>query len=51
MLLKADLKRIAQARLHDAKVLLDAGRYDGATYLCGYAIELGLKLRICKTLK
>jgi hypothetical protein len=51
MLLKADLKRIAQARLKDAKVLLDAERYDGATYLCGYAIELGLKLRICKTLK
>jgi hypothetical protein len=26
-------------------------RYDGAIYLCGYAVELSLKARICKTLK
>ena len=45
-----ELDRIAQARLDDAKVLLQAGRYDGATYLCGYAIEVGLKSRICRTL-
>jgi hypothetical protein len=25
-------------------------RYDGSIYLCGYAIELSLKYRICKTL-
>ena len=24
---------------------------DGATYLCGYAVELALKARICTTLK
>src|ERR1700674_5701226 len=25
-------------------------RFDGAWYLCGYAIELALKARICRTL-
>lgn len=46
-----ELDRLAKARLTDAKVLFNANRYDGALYLCGYAIEIGLKLRICKTLK
>jgi HEPN domain-containing protein len=50
MLSRAELKRISTARLQDADILLKARRYDGAMYLCGYAIELGLKLRICKTL-
>jgi hypothetical protein len=45
------LKRIAYARLRDAQVLARANRYEGAVYLCGYAVELGLKARICKTLK
>lgn len=39
------------ARLKDAAALLQAKRYDGSVYLCGYAIELALKARICKTLK
>jgi hypothetical protein len=47
----ADLRRIATERLKDAKALLKAGRYDGGVYLCGYAMETGLKARICKTLK
>jgi hypothetical protein len=51
MIDKAELRKIAAARLRDAQSLLVAGRYDGATYLCGYAIEIGLKLRICKTLR
>jgi hypothetical protein len=45
-----ELDRIAQARLDDAKALLAAGRYDGAAYLCGYAVEVALKARICRTL-
>lgn len=45
-----ELERLAQTRLDDAKVLLDGGRYDGAKYLCGYALELKLKARICRTL-
>ncbi len=51
MLLRADLKRIATERLTDAEILLKAERYDGATYLCGYVVEIMLKLRICKTLR
>lgn len=38
MIAVAELGRIAEARIADAKVLLAAGRYDGATYLCGYAV-------------
>lgn len=51
MLLRSDLKRIANERLIDAEALYRADRFDGATYLCGYVIEIVLKLRICKTLK
>jgi HEPN domain-containing protein len=32
-------------------VLLKAKRFDGAFYLSGYAVELALKARICRTLK
>src|SRR5919202_1269551 len=51
MVLRTDLKRIARGRLKDADVLRKAGRYDGAIYLCGYAVEIALKARICYTLK
>ena len=51
MIQKNELKRIARARIKDADILLSARRYDGAIYLCGYAIELALKARICTTLK
>ncbi|MDD2810634.1 HEPN domain-containing protein [Rhodoferax sp.] len=51
MLATLEVRRIASARLRDAKVLLAAKRFDGAVYLCGYAVELALKARICKTLK
>lgn len=46
-----NIKKIAKARLRDAEVLAAANRCEGAIYLCGYAVELGLKARICKTLK
>jgi HEPN domain-containing protein len=46
-----ELRKISQARIKDADVLFKARRYDGAIYLCGYAIELALKARICKALK
>src|SRR5271170_6256898 len=51
MLSRSDLRRIAQARLRDAEVLFRGRRYDGAIYLCGYAVELTLKARICRTLR
>jgi HEPN domain-containing protein len=44
------LRSIAAARLDDARHLFAAGRFDGASYLCGYAVELALKARICNTL-
>jgi len=45
------LRSIGRARLTDAKVLLKARRYDGSFYLCGYAVELALKARICRALQ
>src|SRR6266513_1017701 len=45
-----ELDKIAKARLQDAKALVAAGRYDGATYLCGYSVEVALKARICRVL-
>jgi hypothetical protein len=32
-------------------VLIRAGRFDAAVYLCGYAVEISLKARICRTLR
>lgn len=46
-----ELLALAKARLHDAEVLAASNCFDSAMYLCGYAIELGLKARICKTLQ
>jgi HEPN domain-containing protein len=51
MLDRDELSSIARARLDDADALVSAGRHDGAVYVCGYAVELGLKARICKTLR
>jgi HEPN domain-containing protein len=44
----ADLEALAAARLQDAEALLAAGRYDASRYICGYAVELRLKARICR---
>ncbi len=51
MITLEDLQRLSRDRLEDAKALYVAGRYDGAFYICGYSIELGLKKKICETLK
>ena len=40
----------ARAILKDAEKLLQARRFDGAFYLCGYSVELALKARMCRTL-
>jgi hypothetical protein len=45
-----DLRSIARARLRDAEVLSRPRCFDGSVYVCGYAIEIGLKARICRTL-
>ncbi len=44
------LEKLSRDRLGDAKALYAAGRYEGSVYLCGYAIELALKARICSYL-
>src|SRR5438128_2150486 len=46
-----ELRTIARARLRDAQILLESKRFDGAFYICGYAVELMLKARICRTLR
>ncbi len=50
MIPATDLDSIAAARLEDARVLLAGQRYDGAVYVCGYAVELALKARVCRAL-
>ena len=50
MIKVSDLKRTAQERLTDAEALLKCRRHDAAVYICGYAVEIALKARICKTL-
>lgn len=51
MIDRKELRKISKARIRDAEALLSARRFDGSVYICGYAIELGLKARICRALK
>lgn len=50
MISTADLHSTAREYLRAAKLLRTRRSYDVATYLCGYAIEIALKARICRTL-
>jgi hypothetical protein len=43
-----DLQKMAEERVADAAALLDAGRFQAAYYLCGYAIECALKACIAR---
>jgi HEPN domain-containing protein len=45
------MKSIAKLRLEESKVLLDNGHYNGAYYLCGFAVECGLKACIARKIK
>jgi len=40
---RAELRQLAEDRILDAEHLLAAGRWSGAYYLAGYAVECGLK--------
>jgi hypothetical protein len=51
MIATSDLEAIARSRLREAKALFKSRHYDGAAYLCGYAIEVALNARICRHLK
>ena len=48
---RKDFQNLALIRLKEAKVLLKNGRYEGAYYLCGYAVECGLKACIARKTK
>ena len=45
---RADLQKLAEDRVLDAEALLNEGRWSGAYYLCGYAVECALKACIAK---
>ena len=40
---RADLQKMAEERIKDAKALLDGGRWEFAYYAAGYAVECALK--------
>ncbi len=46
----AALHGTAREYLRAAKLLRTRRSYDAAVYLCGYAVEIALKARICRTL-
>lgn len=48
---RTDLHQLAEARIAEAKILLDAGQWPGAYYLAGYAVECALKACIAKMTK
>ena len=48
---KAEFQELAEERLLEAKALLDVGKWEGAYYLAGYAVELALKACVIKILK
>lgn len=45
---RIDLQQLAEDRVLDAEALLNAGRWSGAYYLAGYAVECALKACIAK---
>ena len=48
---RVELQQLAEERLVDAKLLLDNGRWPGAYYVAGYAVECGLKACIAALMK
>ena len=48
---RAEFQTLATNRLNEAKTLKNAGHYEAAFYLSGYAVECGLKAAVCKTLQ
>jgi HEPN domain-containing protein len=43
-----DLQRLAEAKLADAMLLIQNGRFSNAYYLSGYSVEIGLKACIAR---
>jgi HEPN domain-containing protein len=48
---RADLQKLSNARIREARILLAAGEYSGAYYLAGYAVECALKACIAKSVQ
>ncbi len=48
---RRDFQRLSETRLEDARILLLNRRYAAAYYLCGYAVECGLKACIARQAK
>ncbi len=51
MIPKKVLKELVNQKLRDADVLLSNRRYPTAFYIAGYALEIALKLKVCKIFK
>lgn len=47
---QTEIIAIADSKLSDAEFLFDNKRFESAYYIGGYAVELLLKARVCKTL-
>ena len=47
---RADFQSVSTLRIEEAEVLLKAGKWDGAYYVAGYAVECALKSCIIKML-
>jgi HEPN domain-containing protein len=45
---RADLQRVTRLRVQEARTLLSGGRFPGAYYLMGYAVECALKACVAK---
>lgn len=45
---RLDLQALSDARVREAKTLLDAGAYPGSYYLMGYGVECAIKAAIAK---
>jgi hypothetical protein len=48
LLNRASLRRLSQARVADAQVLLANSRFSAAYYIAGYGVECALKARIAQ---
>jgi hypothetical protein len=51
MISKKTLRELVDQKPKDAEVLIANRRYASAVYMAGYALELALKLQICKIFK
>src|SRR5437867_12854096 len=51
MISKKILRELIGQKLKDTDVLIANRRYAAAVYIAGYALELALKLKICKIFK